>query len=68
MRCECSDPGCKCCHGHCRKPAEQTLCRVDMEDETGTLMCEGCADDAFDSGLFVNGREGELDAYDYENA
>jgi len=29
------------------------LFRVDMEDETGTAMCEECADDALDSGVFT---------------
>jgi hypothetical protein len=29
-----------------------TLYRVDMEDETGTPMCESCGGDALDSGVF----------------
>jgi hypothetical protein len=51
-RCECSDPGCPCCHGHCERKATTVLCRSDMEDETGTAMCEGCAGDALESGVF----------------
>jgi len=50
--CECGDPGCPICHGKCRKPARTTVYRSDMEDETGTPMCEGCATDCMDSGLF----------------
>ena len=50
--CECGDPGCPVCEGHCRKPARTTVYRSDMEDETGTPMCEGCAADCMDSGLF----------------
>lgn len=66
MRCKCSDPGCKCCQGHCARPAEQILYRVDMDDETGTAMCEGCADGAFECGLFCNGRENELNEDDVQ--
>lgn len=51
-KCECSDPGCPVCKGECKNTATQCLVRVDMEDQTGTLMCDGCADDAFESGLF----------------
>lgn len=50
--CQCGDPGCPCCHGRCEQDAAHILHRVDMEDETGTPMCEGCADDAGESGLF----------------
>lgn len=50
--CECSDPGCPVCGGRCRKPSRTVLYRSDMEDETGTPMCNGCADDAMESGLF----------------
>ena len=50
--CECRDPGCPCCHGSCTKAKRFTLVRVDMEDDTGTNMCAGCADDALESGLF----------------
>jgi hypothetical protein len=52
MRCECSDPGCPVCHGKCRRKVYVTLYRVDMEDVTGTDMCQGCADDAMDAGVF----------------
>jgi hypothetical protein len=52
--CECSDPGCPMHLGAetCENTAISTLFRVDMQDETGTVMCEGCACDAFESGLF----------------
>ena len=51
-KCECSDSGCKCCSGKCSHDVEQTLFRIDMDDQTGTPMCAGCADDAFESGLY----------------
>jgi hypothetical protein len=54
-KCECCDPGCpehkgqsECFNSAQRKP----LRRIDMDDVTGTLMCEACADDAMSSGLF----------------
>lgn len=55
MTCECSDPGCPCAvSGHSGDIT--TLYRVDMEDRTGTLMCETCGDDAFESGVFTSER------------
>lgn len=51
-KCECSDPGCPVCKGKCDKRATHALVRVDMEDLTGTLFCEPCGADAFESGLF----------------
>jgi hypothetical protein len=51
-RCECSDPGCPHCHGKCDKRATTNLRRIDMVDETGTMMCHACASDALDSGVF----------------
>ena len=50
--CECGDPGCPVCHGHCRRPARTTVYRSDMEDEMGTPMCAGCAEDCIESGIF----------------
>ena len=54
--CECSDPGCPVHKGisSCSRLAITVLYRVDMEDRTGTAMCEGCASDAFESGLFTD--------------
>jgi hypothetical protein len=52
--CECSDPGCRECYGHCVKVKTTTLYRVDMEDLTGCLFCEGCAHDAMNSGVFTD--------------
>lgn len=53
--CECSDVGCPVHHGQavCLSKAKTTVYRVDMEDHTGTRMCEACAGDAMDSGLFT---------------
>ncbi len=52
-RCECTDPGCPCCHGHCDLDSAATLFRVDMDDRHGILMCDKCADDAMESGMFT---------------
>lgn len=56
--CECSDRQCpahkdySCAHRH-GKRGQSVLYRVDMTDETGTLFCSDCADDAMESGLFT---------------
>jgi hypothetical protein len=55
-KCECADPGCPI-HpkvSDCRNLAATILYRIDMEDNTGSLMCEGCAEDAMLSGLFTD--------------
>ena len=52
--CEDSDPQCSICHGHCQHEGTIILYRIDMEDQTGTLFCEQCADDASESGLFTD--------------
>jgi len=57
--CQDADPECPVCHGHCQNPATTTLYRVDMEDATGTPMCEACANDAMESGVFATEGEGE---------
>lgn len=66
VTCECSDPGCPAHKGvsHCATQATDLLYRVDMQDETGTAMCDKCADDAFSSGLFTT--EDGLDETDYQ--
>jgi len=52
-KCECVDPGCPVhIHGHCVAPGKTILYRVDMVDRTGTVMCDPCAGDALESGLF----------------
>jgi len=51
-KCQCSDMGCGVCRGMCKYAADYPLFRVDMDDETGTLFCERCGEDAFESGLF----------------
>lgn len=55
-KCECADRECpehrgtsECFNGALRKP----LKRIDMEDHSGTLMCEACAEDAMQSGVFA---------------
>lgn len=63
MICECSDPKypvhtddssrSTCKASECQQVGTSTLYRVDMEDKTGTVMCEGCADDAMESGVFT---------------
>jgi hypothetical protein len=62
MRCECSDPGCQHCYGKCKAQATTTLFRIDMSDETGTPMCDGCCEDAMDSGVFTTQANDEPDA------
>ncbi len=52
QKCECADPGCPQCHGHCKANATGLAFRVDMEDRTGTPMCSECGDDAMNSGVF----------------
>jgi len=54
MKCECSDPGCSEHQGRekCPGSAVVTVFRSDMVDELGTEMCEACAEDALDSGVF----------------
>ena len=58
--CQCSDPECPVCHGHCQRSATTNLVRVDMEDITGTEMCPGCAEDALESGLFRTSRRNHI--------
>lgn len=50
--CQCSDPLCPVCHGKCTTRATTVVQRIDMEDRTGTPVCEKCADDCMESGLF----------------
>lgn len=70
ITCECSDSGCRTHRGqsHCTYHSANLLYRVDMNDEAGTAMCDGCADDAFTSGLFETRDDGtfidELDSGD----
>lgn len=52
--CECNDPQCPACFGDCNRQGSQTLYRIDMEDRTGTVFCDDCAEDAWESGLFVD--------------
>lgn len=58
-RCQCCDPGCPVHQGsgRCTAPATTVLFRVDMEDVTGTPMCDECAADGLESGLFTMNQE-----------
>lgn len=60
--CECGDSGCPVHKGksRCSAKATQTVFRIDMEDETGTDMCDDCANDAIDSGVFTYESEEEV--------
>ena len=53
--CQCSDPGCPAhkAQSWCANIVSLTAYRIDMEDRTGTPMCEKCSDDAMDSGVFT---------------
>lgn len=51
--CLCSDPGCPVSHGgSCYEWATCRVFRIDMNDEDGTPMCDDCAADALESGVF----------------
>jgi len=67
LACECSDPGCPAEHGSEEHGVVSRdvsiLYRIDMEDNTGTAMCDECAEDAFASGLFTT-REDEEETED----
>ncbi len=59
MNCQCADRECPVGHTipggaliPCSKEAKTTVYRIDMDDETGTPMCYGCASDAMLSGVF----------------
>src|ERR1700728_2836358 len=60
-KCECADS--LCAHhigkSDCRDVASQYLYRVDMQDVTGTAMCDACAEDAMESGLFTDSTDDE---------
>lgn len=58
-QCECADPVCPFHVGEakCEESGSVVLFRIDQTDETGTLFCEECAEDAFGSGLFRDQEE-----------
>lgn len=58
--CDCSDPGCPC-GGDCQERATMVVYRIDMDDQTGTPMCDRCGADALDSGVFTSDREDDCD-------
>lgn len=60
LLCECADSGCPVHKGkrECTENPTCTVRRIDMDDgETRFAMCNGCAADALDSGVF------DLDSY-----
>lgn len=60
--CLCADPGCPAhIHRACSDRAAETLYRADMTDLTGTPMCEPCAADAYESGLFTDAADNDED-------
>lgn len=63
-KCWCCDSGCPVHKGsHCDAEATIRLYRVDMEhDVYGTAFCDGCAEDALESGLYVTESELEDEA------
>ena len=66
VRCECCDSRCPEHKGSdkCSHQATDILYRVDMQDETGTAMCDACSDDAFASGLFTTEIDDDDDMQD----
>lgn len=65
--CECADANCAVDHGFqdCLNEGSSLLYRIDMDDQTGTLFCNECGEDAADSGLFTDSLD---DFYDVEEA
>ncbi len=54
--CECSDPGCPVHRdvNECTERGTAIVRRIDMEDgSTRFVMCDGCAEDALNSGVFA---------------
>jgi len=62
-KCECADPECVHHKGisDCKDTANTIMYRIDMDDTSGTLMCDDCANDATQGGLFVEADDPELD-------
>lgn len=58
-RCECADRECPVHKGYSECPcnAKQAVARVDYEPEEAILLCDGCAADAFECGLFYEVEE-----------
>lgn len=55
MRCECCDELCPVHRGEeCQEEGTLTLYRVDMDDVSGTVFCDECAEDALSSGLYTD--------------
>jgi hypothetical protein len=53
--CDCCDPGCPVHKDKsgCTNQATVTVRRLDFEDQPIYWFCDGCAQDALDSGVFV---------------
>ena len=54
-KCECHDKGCRHHLGAtCSEPeAFIVVFRIDMQDASGTAMCEICSEDALETGVFA---------------
>jgi hypothetical protein len=54
-QCECADPGCPVHKGRekCENRGTTKVSRIDMGEPATFKMCEGCAADALDSGVFA---------------
>ena len=67
-KCQCADPGCPVHDGRsrCNRNATTTMYRIEVEDETGTPMCDGCALDASESGVFADGDDSDEDFDDFD--
>ena len=53
--CDCCDPGCPVHPGgpQCDRQATVSLRRIDFEGQPICWMCNGCASDALESGVFA---------------
>lgn len=56
--CECSDVGCVRDHGStpCGRASVVRMHRIDYEGDEGWLFCQECAEDASETGLFVENK------------
>jgi hypothetical protein len=55
LQCECSDPGCPEHEGksECTKQAKHMVRRIDFEGQPKCYFCQGCYEDAIESGVFA---------------
>lgn len=64
--CECDNPSCGNCGGHCRRPARMNLVGAHEDDGHGVMFCRECGNSALQSGSyrqnvgnFIRGRDAE---------